>query len=166
VIGVESGQLLRVVLADVTVITAVSVGIGASAPRWPRSWLVRDTGPLRLTRWDTVANYRRAKIGRLARTLPECGRAFGGVSKRTHPRGTRAEIRDYLVEVRRGEWVHWLSTAVVLPLLAFSPWWLWLSFLLVVALVNGVFIMILRGSRVRSYDRLCGLPPEPERTDA
>lgn len=153
--------LLGVVAANVGVITVVSVGIGASAPRWPRKWLVRDRGPLRLTRWDQLATYERLGIRSLGRALPEAGAAFGGKSKRTHPRATAEQLSDYLVEARRGEWVHWLAISAVVPMLAYNPWWMWLAFLASVLLVNGVFIIILRYGRVRGYSKLVALTAEP-----
>jgi hypothetical protein len=112
-IGAEVGPLLGDIMANLGVIALVSVGIGASAPKWPREWLSRDVGPLRLNRWETVELYRRSRISQLARSLPEAGAALGGVSKRSHPRRTRKEIVDYLVETRRGEWVHWLAMLAV-----------------------------------------------------
>ena len=82
---------------------------------------------------------------------------MGGVSKRSHPRGTTAELVAYLVEARRGEWVHWLAMLAVVPMLLYNPVWMWLLFLGAVAMVNGVFIAVLRGGRVWAYARLACL---------
>ena len=157
----DIAERLAVIAANVAVIAVVSVGIGASAPRWPRRWLLQDRGPLRLTKWDTAANYRRAGIPRLARALPEAGSAFGGVNKRTHPRRTRREIHNYLIEARRGEWVHWLAMTAVIPMIWYNPWWMWLAFLVTVIMVNGVFIAILRNARVRLYSKLAVMSDKP-----
>lgn len=145
---------LRVVGADVAIVLGVSVAIGASAPRWPRTWLARDRGPLRLTQWDTPQRYQRLAVPRMARVLPEAGSAFGGVSKRSAPRGTPEQIEAYLVEARRGEWVHWLSNFSLLPVAVVSPWSIWVPFAVAVPSINGVFIAILRNNRMRMLARL------------
>lgn len=144
---------LRVIATDVAIVVGVSVAIGASAPRWPQRWLVRDVGPLRLTRWDSADRYQRLGVPRLARVLPEAGAAFGGVSKRSAPRRTPDQIEAYLVEARRGEWVHWLSNLSLVPMAAVGPVRIWAPFAVAVPGINGVFIAILRNNRVRMLAR-------------
>lgn len=143
------GTLGLLIGVDILVVVGLTVVIGASAPRWSTARLQRDTGPLRLVAAETAGHYRRIGVPRLARLLPEAGGAFGGESKRVLPGSSAMQLSDYLVEVRRAEWVHWLSMATVLPLLVFNPWWLWVFFAVVVVVVNGVFIAILRFNRLR-----------------
>jgi hypothetical protein len=60
-------------------------------------------------------------------------------------------VRAYLVEVRRAEWVHWLSMLTWLPLPAFQPWWMALAFLVPTVAVNGSAQIILRYNKIRLY---------------
>lgn len=145
----EVARTLRVIGADAAIVSGVSVGIGATAPRWPARWLDRDRGPLHLTRWDTADRYLRLGVPTLARRLPEAGSAFGGPSKRTMPRRSPEEIDRYLVEARRGEWVHWLSMLSVAPVAVVSPRWVTAMFAVTTAMVNAPFIAILRNNRLR-----------------
>ena len=139
---------LRIV-ADIVIIVGGSILIGAVAPRWPDAWLARDRGPLRLSNFDTPARYRALHVTTLTRRLPELGSAFGGDSKASLPGMDRASIEAYLREVRRAEWVHWASCLTAVPLWFFNPWWLALAFTVVVAGVNGLFILVLRHNRLR-----------------
>lgn len=142
-------ETLRLVALNLVAISVLTIGVGATAPRWPSAWLQADHGPLRLTRLDSVERYRRWGLHRLARRLPEAGRAFGGQSKRVVPDRSAGAISAHLVELRRGEWVHWLSNVSLLPVLTWSPFWLALAFTIVVLAVNFTFIGILRLNRLR-----------------
>jgi hypothetical protein len=137
------------VVTDILVVIGISVGIGALAPKWPDSWLGRDPLPLALGPWESVAFYRRLGIPRLARRLPELGGTFGGESKSQLPGTTHDHLVDYLREVRRAEWVHWLSIAGSFVLLLFNPWWLALAFVIVVTAGNLPFLLVLRNNRLR-----------------
>ena len=141
-------QLLLVVV-DIVIVMTVSIGAGAWAPRWPRAWLGHDAFPLLLWPWETPAFYRRLGVPRLAHRLPELGATFGGESKSRIPGRTSTDLADYLVEVRRAEWVHWISVASSLLLFLFNPWWLALAFAVVVTVGNLPFILVLRHNRVR-----------------
>ena len=140
---------LLLVAVDIVIVVTVSIGAGAWAPRWRGAWLRRDIVPLALWPWETPAFYRRIGVVGLARRLPELGSTFGGESKSQLPGRTPAELDAYLVEVRRAEWVHWISVASPLLLFAFNPWWLALAFVVVVTLGNLPFILVLRHNRVR-----------------
>ena len=142
-------DLLLHIAASAVVVIALAIMIGAVAPRWPNTWLQRDVGPLRFNRFDTRTRYRRIGVTRLARTLPELGSVFGGQSKKTLPGLTIEDLGAYLVEVRRAEWVHWLTLLVWLPLIFFNPWWLTLVFALIVISGNTIYIAILRHNRLR-----------------
>lgn len=142
-------MLALLVAADVGIVVLVSVIVGATAPRWPVSWLRADVGPLALGPLDRRSVYRRLRVPALARRLPEAGGAFGGRSKRSLPGLSRGDLVGYLVEVRRAEWVHWLSMLSIVPIVFIGPWWLRLAFTLVVMAVNLVFIIVLRHNRVR-----------------
>ena len=137
------------VVIDIVVVVAGSIAIGAAAPRWPRHWLEADRGPLRLTRLDAPAAYRRIRIASLTRRRPELGGAFGGESKRRLPGTDPSSIESYLVEVRRAEWAHWGSCLTIVLIAIFNPWWLTLAFAGVVLGVNGAFILVLRHNRTR-----------------
>lgn len=142
-------RLVLLVAFDVLVIALCSIVVGVIAPRVPSRWLDRDRGPLHLWSWETPTLYRRLGARWLAATLPEAGALFGGESKSALP-GMRADaLVAYAREVRRAEWVHWLSAASALLTFAFNPWWLALAFTIVVAGVNGVFIVVLRNNRLR-----------------
>lgn len=142
-------DLLLHIAIDALVVIALSVIIGASAPRWPDTWLQKDVGPLHFNRFDTRSRYRKIGVTRLARTLPELGSVFGGQSKKALPGLTIEDLGAYLVEVRRAEWVHWLTLLVWLPLIFFNPWWLTLVFALIVISGNTIYIAILRHNRLR-----------------
>jgi hypothetical protein len=140
---------LGLIVIDIAVIVGLSVLIGAVAPRVPTRWLLADVGPLAFLPWESSRRYRRLGVTTLARRLPELGGAFGGSSKAQLPGVTPEHLSDYLVEVRRAEWVHWASIAVSLVLFAFNPWWLALTFVVVVAGGNLPFILVLRNNRLR-----------------
>lgn len=143
------------VLLGIACIAVGSIAVGATAPRWPSSALRRDRGPLRLLPGDTPQRYRALGVRWLRRRFPELGAVFGGVSKNIPPDFTdAASIHDYLVEVRRAEWVHWLSMLSWLPLPFFQPWWLAVPFLVVSAAVNGAAQVILRYNKIRLYELL------------
>ena len=137
------------IVIDIAVVVLLSVLIGILAPRVPATWLAADVGPLVLLGSESVRAYRRWGVSSLARRLPELGDMFGGSSKSHLPGTTAADLSAYLVEVRRAEWVHWISIAVSPILFAFNPWWLALMFVLLVAIGNLPFILVLRNNRLR-----------------
>lgn len=143
------------VLVDAAVVAGASVAVGATAPRWPRAWLRRDVGPLRLRAWETPEAYRRVGVTHLTARLPELGAAFGGASKAALPGTTVEALDDYLVEVRRAEWVHLASALTWLPLAAFNPPWLTGAFAAVAVGANVPFLIVLRHNRLR-LTRLVG----------
>lgn len=136
-------------LIDVGVIVVAAVLIGASAPRWRGSWLARDIGPLRLASWESPALYRALGVSALARRLPELGTTFGGSTKSHVDDTSPAGLAAYAVEVRRAEWVHWLSCLSAVVLFAFNPWWLALALVVLTVAVNAPFIAVLRHNRLR-----------------
>jgi Glycosyl-4,4'-diaponeurosporenoate acyltransferase len=137
------------VVIDVVLVVAISIGVGAWAPRWRDSWVGHDAFPLTRLPWEKPTFFRRIGVARLSRRLPEMGATFGGESKSALPGRTAAELQGYLREVRRAEWVHWVSIASTLLLFAFNPWWLALAFVVVVTLGNLPFILVLRNNRFR-----------------
>ena len=137
------------VVADLVVVIAVSVLVGAWAPRWPDRWLTSDPFPLRRLPWESPAFYRRLGVNSWAQHLPELGTIFGGESKSALPGTDRPALERYLIEARRAEWVHWGSIAGSLTLFVFSPWWLALAFVLVVTAGNLPFLLIVRNNRLR-----------------
>lgn len=155
VLGSAKGGLLMIadlarwIAANIVVIAVVTVVVGGSAPRWPRNWLQTDPIPLALSRFDTRERYHRWRVSRLARQLPEGGGVFGGASKKHLPGTSQAALADYLIEVRRAEWVHWLSLLGLIPVGFWSPWWLWLVFAVIAVAVNAPFVAILRHNRLR-----------------
>ena len=146
--------MVQLIVIDIAVVVAVSILIGALAPRTPRAWLAADVGPLTLLPAESSSTYRRWHVTTLARRLPELGELFGGSSKGSLSGSTPDDLSAYLVEVRRGEWVHWASIAASTVLFAFNPWWLALSFVALVAAGNLPFILVLRNNRLRIRDIL------------
>lgn len=142
-------EVARLIVLDVVVVVVWSVVVGATAPRWPTRWLQSDTGPLRLRSFDAPATYGRLRVRRWAARMPEAGAAFGGRSKRALPGRDPRDLAGYLIEVRRAEWVHWLSMLSIVPIALLSPWWLALAFGAVIVAVNLTFIVILRHNRIR-----------------
>ena len=145
----DVGSLLLRIGVDIAIVVGWSLLVGLTAPRWPRRWLDRDRGPLRLTGADTVARYRSWGVPRLTTALPEGGAWFGGVAKDRLPGTDAVALEAYLVEVRRAEWVHLLSLLAAIPVLVVGPWWLGLAFAVVVVAVNVPFLLVLRYNRVR-----------------
>jgi hypothetical protein len=145
----DVGGTLRLIAIDFLVCVVLSIIIGASAPRWPARWLMRDSGPLRVTRWDQPATYRKLRAGTLKKHLPEWGAIFGGESKSALPGTDGASLNAYLIEVRRAEWVHWLSATTWIPLIFFNPWYLILLFAIIAGGGNLVFVFVLRSNRIK-----------------
>ena len=143
-----TGLVLRIVI-DIFIVVTLSVLIGAMAPRWSAGWLSRDRGPLRLTRFDTPRAYRRIGIHRIKDKLPEWGSVFGGRSKGQLPGSEAEQLALYARELRRAEWVHWMSILTWIPLAYFNPWWLTVAFAIVVIVGNATFILIVRYNRMR-----------------
>ena len=143
-----SGLVLRIVI-DIFVVVALSVLIGAVAPRWSAGWVSRDRGPLHLTRLDTPRTYRRIGIHGIKDKLPEFGSIFGGQSKGQLPGSEAEQLALYARELRRAEWVHWISMLTWIPLAFFNPWWLTLAFAIAVIAVNAPFVLTLRYNRIR-----------------
>ena len=142
-------ELARLVVLDVVIVAVWTLAVGATAPRWPSRWLRSDTGPLRLRTVDAPTTYARLRVRRWGARLPEAGAAFGGRSKRALPGRNPSDLEGYLVEVRRAEWVHWLSMLCIVPVAVIGPWWLAGAFAVVILLVNLTFIVILRHNRIR-----------------
>ncbi len=143
-----SGLVLRIVI-DIFIVVALSIAIGAMAPRWPTRWLDRDRGLLRLTRLDTPRSYRRLGIHAIKDRLPELGSIFGGQSKGQLPGSEADHLALYARELRRAEWVHWISMLTWIPLAFFNPWWLTLAFAIAVIIGNAPFVLIVRYNRMR-----------------
>ena len=146
---IDPGALALFIAVDIALVAGGSIIVGAVAPRCPIGWFGRDRGPLRLTALDTPRTYRTLGVTTLTRRLPELGSVFGGKSKAVLPGTDRASIEEYLREVRRAEWVHWISSLTVFPLWWFNPWWLALAFTVVVVGGNTLFMIVLRHNRIR-----------------
>jgi len=137
------------IVIDIAVVVFLSILIGAVAPRVPSSWLASDAGPLLLLPVESAQTYRRWGVRALAGRLPELGALFGGESKASLPGVSAQALGEYLVEVRRAEWVHWASIVAAFVLFAFNPWWLATAFVVLVAVANAPFILVLRNNRLR-----------------
>ena len=146
---IDPGPLALLMAIDIVIVAGGSIVIGAVAPRCPIGWFGRDRGPLRLTALDTPRTYRTLRVTTLTRRLPELGSVFGGKSKAALPGMDRTSIDGYLREVRRAEWVHWISSLTIMPLWWFNPWWLALAFTVVVVGGNALFMIVLRHNRLR-----------------
>lgn len=145
----DTGALLRLSVVDLVILAACAVLVGFIAPRCPDAWFDRDRGPLKLTRWDRVAAYRRIGIPWFARWLPEGGSWLGGESKKSLFGIDVESLNAYLVEVRRGEWVHFVSAFTFFIIVPFNPWQLILLWFLIVFVGNMVFFFVLRYNQLR-----------------
>ncbi len=142
-------QLVVVIAIDIVIVAGISIGVGALAPRVSARYLGSDPFPLTFMPWESPAFFRVLRVSQLARTLPELGATFGGESKSQLPQRTVADMDRYLVELRRAEWVHWISIVSWVPLAFFNPWWLTALFAVIVISGNTMFLMILRRNRQR-----------------
>ena len=149
--GYTPWQILGMVTADLAVLIVLLGLIGGPAPRWPQRWLTHDVGPLRFLPFETPTFYRRLHVPWLARHLPEAGDIFGGESKSQLPGLDPAALQRYLVEIRRGEWVHWLSmpTWIVLIFLPWNTWGLIVLWAFITVGINLMFLSVLRYNRLR-----------------
>jgi glycosyl-4,4'-diaponeurosporenoate acyltransferase len=153
----DTGAMIRLLAIDLVILALLALLIGLIAPRCPTRWFSRDRGPLRLTRWDRVGLYRRMGIPWFSKWLPEGGSWFGGKSK-SRLFGIDADsLRSYLVEVRRGEWVHFLAAFTFLVIVPFSPWPLIVVCFLIVFVGNMVFFLVLRYNQLRLTSLLARL---------
>ena len=134
---------------DIVIVAGISIGVGAIAPRLPARTLRRDRFPLTLMPWEKPRFFRFFRTSKLARNLPELGETFGGESKSSIPGRNVEHIDRYLVELRRAEWVHWISIVSWVPLVFFNPWPVTLVFAVIVITGNTLFLLILRGNRQR-----------------
>jgi glycosyl-4,4'-diaponeurosporenoate acyltransferase len=145
----DIAQIIVLILIDIVIVAGISIGVGALAPRVNARYLGGDPFPLTFMPWESPAFFRALRVSQLARTLPELGTAFGGESKSLLPQRTVADMDRYLVEVRRAEWVHWISIVSWVPLAFFNPWWLTAVFAVIVISGNTLFLLILRRNRQR-----------------
>ena len=145
----DGGAMLRLGIIDFLILVACALLIGFIAPRCPDRWFARDIGPLKLTRWDRVQAYRRMGIPWFAKWLPEGGSWMGGESKSSLFGADAASLRAYLIEVRRGEWVHFLSAFTFLIIVPFNPWQLIVLWFCIVFIGNFVFFFVLRYNQLR-----------------
>ena len=145
----DTGSAAILLLVDFLILVALAITIGFVAPRCPDRWFARDVGPLRLTRYDTARAYRRSGIPWFAKWLPEGGSWLGGESKSSLFGIDAASLEAYLIEVRRGEWVHFLSAFTFLVIVPFNPWQFILLWFLIVCVGNFVFFFVLRYNQMR-----------------
>ena len=145
----DGGAMLRLGVIDFLILVACALLIGFIAPRCPDRWFARDVGPLRLTRWDRVQVSRRIGIPWFAKGLPEGGSWMGGESKSSLFGIDADSLRAYLIEVRRGEWVHFISAFTFLIIVPFNPWQLIVLWFCIVFIGNFVFFFVLRYNQVR-----------------
>ncbi len=151
-------RLAFLIVIDIAIVAGISIGVGATAPRWRGHWLTRDFGPLHLAPWESPQFFRAMKTKKLAARLPELGATFGGAAKNELPGRDAAHIDLYLIELRRAEWVHWISLFSWIPIAFFNPWYLTLLFMLMLISGNTLFLLILRHNRQRLIQilkRLC-----------
>jgi glycosyl-4,4'-diaponeurosporenoate acyltransferase len=141
--------LVFLILIDIVIVAGISIGVGAWAPRWHGAWLTRDFGPLHFAPWESPKFFRALKTKKLAEHLPELGSTFGGAAKNQLPGRDAAQIDVYLIELRRAEWVHWISLFSWIPIAFFNPWYLTLLFILILISGNTSFLLILRNNRQR-----------------
>lgn len=140
---------MGLIALDIFIVAGVSIGVGAVAPRISGRFLRSDPFLLKRFPWESPAFFRSLRVAQLARTLPDMGATFGGESKSNVPGRTPADLDHYLVELRRAEWVHWISIVSWVPLAFFNPWWVTMLFAVIVISGNTMFLLILRRNRQR-----------------
>jgi len=145
--------LVALILIDIVIVAGISIGVGALAPRWQGKWLTKDFGPLHFGPWESPKFFRALKTKKLAERLPELGATFGGAAKNELPGRDAVQLDAYLIELRRAEWVHWISLFSWVPIAFFNPWYLTLLFILILMSGNTSFLLILRHNR----QRLCAM---------
>ena len=142
-------QYVALILIDIVIVAGISIGVGALAPRVSARYLRSDPFPLAKMPWESPAFFRSLRVAQLTRVLPELGATFGGESKSQLPGRTVDDLDHYLEELRRAEWVHWISIISWVPLTFFNPWWITLLFAVIVISGNTMFLLILRRNRHR-----------------
>ena len=147
--GISISQLILLIVINILIVIAISVVAGATAPRWPDARLGRDTFLLNALPWETPRYFRALRVKWMADHLPELGSLFGGESKRSIGGTEVSAYVQYLMEVRRAEYVHWISVFSWIPLMLFNPWWLVFIFAVLLAVGNAPFILILRHNHAR-----------------
>jgi glycosyl-4,4'-diaponeurosporenoate acyltransferase len=88
------------------------IASGYAAHRLPLDRLQEDRWLLRLRRFETDGRWyeRRLRISRWKDRLPEAGAFFdGGMTKRTLPGRSDADLERFAAETRRAEIAHWAS---------------------------------------------------------
>jgi len=85
----------------------------------------------------------------LVRRLPEAGALLGGRSKGRIPGSSTADLSAHLVELRRAEWVHWVSIACSAVVLAVEPPSVGAALVVIAVVVNTPFLLVLRFNRLR-----------------
>lgn len=143
------GDLIRLVLIDIVTVMVIAVLVGMTAPRWRGLFLERDRFPIAPFFFESDAYFRRFPLRTWARRLPELGETFGGVSKNALPERSIPQVDAALIEIRRAQWVHWISTVSWLALIPFNPWWLVVLFAGILAVINAPFLLILRNNHAR-----------------
>lgn len=147
--GISISQLILLIVINILIVVAISVLAGATAPRWPDTRLGHDTLLLHALPWETPRYFRALRVKWMADHLPELGSLFGGESKSSLGGTGSAAYAQYLMEVRRAEYVHWISVFSWIPLTLFNPWWLVLIFAVLLAVGNSPFLLILRHNHAR-----------------
>jgi ABC-type dipeptide/oligopeptide/nickel transport system permease component len=65
-------RLAFLIVIDIVIVAGISIGVGATAPRWRGKWLTRDFGPLHLAPWETPQFFRAMKTHKsfLIKSMP------------------------------------------------------------------------------------------------
>ena len=95
-------RLVFLIVIDIMIVAGISIGVGATAPRWRGRWLTRDFGPLHFAPWETPKFFRALKTRKLAKRLPELGSAFGGKAKSELPGRTDRPLFNRITPSRVG----------------------------------------------------------------
>jgi glycosyl-4,4'-diaponeurosporenoate acyltransferase len=139
------------VLVDVGAWLVIHTATGYAVHRLPLRRLQRDTGVLRLRRFERGgSSYERIGIRRWKDGLPEAGALFaGGMSKRHLPTRDAEGLRRFAAETRRAELGHWSAMAGG-PLFAlWNPPGVAAAMVVYAVAVNAPFIAIQRYNRLR-----------------
>jgi glycosyl-4,4'-diaponeurosporenoate acyltransferase len=128
----------------------LGIAVGYATHRLPVDRLSADGWFTRLAAFEQDGRWyrRRLHINRWKDRLPEAGGVFaGGVSKRTLPGHTHADLERFVIETRRAELTHWVLLLVAPLFFLWNP--PWLGFVMVgYALVANVPCLV-----VQRYNR-------------
>jgi len=142
----------KLIIVDSLILGFWNICVGLSARMLPSRLLSSDKLFLRLLKFERSGQvYKKLKINSWKDHLPEAGGWFGGKSKRHLYGWTEAKLKEFVVETRRAELVHWASLSIMAVFPIWNPFALTSIFFAWSLLANIPCIMVQRYNRARIY---------------